>query len=142
VIAEVDEVTEMMAAFDLGARGFIPSSAGVETIIEAARLCLSVDPSCFTKGVFLPIASLHALRSAILVSPKDQTEFLGHFTDKQLAICEALRRGKSNKTIAYDLSMCESTVKVHVRIIMKKLRASNRTEAAFKLNTVLSRESN
>lgn len=36
-----------------------------------------------------------------------------------------------NKLIAYELNMCESTVKVHVRTIMKKLKARNRTEVAF-----------
>jgi hypothetical protein len=36
--------------------------------------------------------------------------------------------GKSNKLIAYELSMCESTVKVHIRQIMKKLNVSNRTQ--------------
>ena len=36
--------------------------------------------------------------------------------------------------------MSESTVKVHIRNIMKKLKATNRTEAAFKLTSVFSQE--
>ena len=44
---------------------------------------------------------------------------------------EAIRQGKPNKIIAYELNMCESTVKVHVRAIMKKLKARNRTEVAY-----------
>ncbi len=44
---------------------------------------------------------------------------------------ELLREGKSNKLIARDLEMCESTVKVHVRQIMRKLGAANRTQAAL-----------
>ena len=44
----------------------------------------------------------------------------------------ALREGKANKIIAYDLNMCEGTVKVHVRNIMKKLKARNRTEVIYK----------
>jgi DNA-binding NarL/FixJ family response regulator len=56
------------------------------------------------------------------------------FTSRQAVVAEELRQGKANKIIAYDLSMCENTVKVHVRNIMKKLRAANRTEAAFKLS--------
>ena len=47
---------------------------------------------------------------------------------------EALRRGKANKIIAYELNLRESTVKVHVRNIMKKVKATNRTEVVFKLN--------
>ena len=44
---------------------------------------------------------------------------------------EAIRQRKPNKIIAYELNMCESTVKVHVRAIMKKLKARNRTEVAY-----------
>jgi DNA-binding NarL/FixJ family response regulator len=40
--------------------------------------------------------------------------------------------------IAYDLNMCESTVKVHVRNILKKLKAKNRTDVAIKAQTSLS----
>ena len=60
-------------------------------------------------------------------------------TARQAAVVEALRRGKANKAIAYELSMQESTVKVHVRNIMKKLRARNRTEVAFIVNRLLNR---
>ena len=53
------------------------------------------------------------------------------FTRRQVAVIDALRKGKANKIIAYELNMCESTVKVHVRNIMKKLNAKNRTEVAY-----------
>lgn len=129
VIGESPEITEMIDAFDNGARGYIPSSVGLDTIVDATRISLA-------NGVFLPMTSLQALRSAVVGSPKPNADQIGQFTDRQLAVCQALRRGKSNKLIAYELNLCESTVKVHIRTIMKKLRATNRTEAAFKLNTV------
>jgi Bacterial regulatory proteins, luxR family len=37
-------------------------------------------------------------------------------------------RGKPNKTIAFELQMSESTVKVHIKSIMSKMNATNRTE--------------
>ena len=46
-------------------------------------------------------------------------------------VLKLLEQGKSNKVIAYELGVEESTVKVHVRHIMKKLNATNRTHAAF-----------
>jgi DNA-binding NarL/FixJ family response regulator len=46
-------------------------------------------------------------------------------------VIDALRRGKPNKIIANELNMRESTVKVHVRNIMKKLNATNRTQVAY-----------
>ncbi len=41
---------------------------------------------------------------------------MGMFTVRQAEVVEALRKGKANKIIAYELKLRESTVKVHVRI--------------------------
>ncbi|MGL5138117.1 MAG: LuxR C-terminal-related transcriptional regulator [Beijerinckiaceae bacterium] len=55
----------------------------------------------------------------------------GAFTPRELQVIAALQRGLSNKIIAADLGMSENTVKVHVRHVMRKLRATNRTQAAL-----------
>ena len=44
---------------------------------------------------------------------------------------EILQQGKQNKTIAFELGMCESTVKVHIRHIMRKINARNRTQVVL-----------
>lgn len=51
-------------------------------------------------------------------------------TERQKAVLECLLKGDPNKVIARRLGMSETTVKVHVRHIMRKLGASNRTHAA------------
>ena len=56
-------------------------------------------------------------------------------TDRQHLVLEALREGKPNKAIAFELKIHESTVKVHVRNIMKKLGARNRTQVAYLAST-------
>ena len=73
-------------------------------------------------------------RSGGTLARPAKNPFLDVFTTRQAAVLSALREGKSNKIIAYDLSMRESTVKVHVRNIMRKLNAHNRTEVAYKIN--------
>jgi DNA-binding NarL/FixJ family response regulator len=65
---------------------------------------------------------------------------IGLFTQRQAEVAQALRRGKANKIIAYELNLRESTVKVHIRNIMKKLKATNRTEVAFKINKLMTEE--
>lgn len=60
-----------------------------------------------------------------------QNNLQDYFTSRQISVIEALRKGKANKIIAYELNMKESTVKVHVRNIMRRLKASNRTEASY-----------
>ena len=80
-------------------------------------------------------ASCVASASRQMLATSDATERqASFFTSRQSAVVEALKRGKANKIIAYELNMCESTVKVHVRNVMRKLKATNRTEVVYKVN--------
>ena len=54
----------------------------------------------------------------------------GELTSRQRQVLACLEKARSNKEIARELAMSEATVKVHVRQVMKKLGASNRTHAA------------
>jgi two-component system nitrate/nitrite response regulator NarL len=49
---------------------------------------------------------------------------------REIQILGCLISGLSNKDIARELQMAESTAKVHLKTILRKLRARNRTEAA------------
>jgi two-component system nitrate/nitrite response regulator NarL len=40
-------------------------------------------------------------------------------------------QGGSNKVIAYRLGIAEATVKVHIKAILRKVKADNRTQAAM-----------
>ena len=55
------------------------------------------------------------------------------FTPREIEVLHRLRQGLQNKIIAYELGISESMVKVHLRNVMKKLNASNRTQVAFML---------
>ncbi|MBV8797547.1 MAG: response regulator transcription factor, partial [Hyphomicrobiales bacterium] len=59
----------------------------------------------------------------------------GGVTAREAAVIRAIQQGKPNKVIAYELNMCESTVKVHVRNLMKKMKAKNRTDLAMRAQT-------
>jgi DNA-binding NarL/FixJ family response regulator len=54
-----------------------------------------------------------------------------------MTVLSLLRLGKANKIIAYELGMSESTVKVHVRNIMRRMGATNRTQAVYKSQQLL-----
>jgi DNA-binding NarL/FixJ family response regulator len=53
------------------------------------------------------------------------------FTPRELEVISCLKEGKSYKVIVRQLTICEGTVKLHVRRIMKKLGVENRTQAAL-----------
>lgn len=130
VLSDAESLDEIVDALDQGARGYIPTSLSLKVAIEAIRLVSA-------GGIYVPASSLMAAKRTPEESSNSQRYFNGIFTARQAAVVEALRRGKANKIIAYELNMCESTVKVHVRTIMKKLKAKNRTEVAFLANGFL-----
>jgi DNA-binding NarL/FixJ family response regulator len=133
VLAESEDLREMIEAVDCGAGGYIPASVGMEVVVEATRLTA-------VGGMFLPVTSIPSLRNTLVPKQPEANGLGDQFTSRQAAVANALRRGKANKIIAYELNLSESTVKVHIRNIMKKLKATNRTEAAFKLNAMFPRD--
>ena len=50
---------------------------------------------------------------------------------REAAILNALVQGAPNKVIAYQLCITEATVKVHVKAVLRKIRVTNRTQAAI-----------
>jgi two-component system nitrate/nitrite response regulator NarL len=54
-----------------------------------------------------------------------------HLSNRELDILKCLAKGEANKTIANHLSICDSTVKVHLKAILRKLGFHNRTQAAL-----------
>jgi len=50
---------------------------------------------------------------------------------RETEILECLREGAPNKIIARKLDITEATIKVHVKAILRKIGASNRTQAAM-----------
>jgi DNA-binding NarL/FixJ family response regulator len=131
LLCDSEGLDEIMGALEDGARGYIPTSLSLNIIAEAMGLVAA-------GGVYLPLSSLSAARRAgNETTSRPVRPGAEIFTARQLEVLEALRMGKANKIIAYELEMCESTVKVHVRNIMKKLSATNRTEVAYKAGKLL-----
>ncbi len=127
LLADQEDLGSVMDALELGVRGYIPTSVPFEIAVEAIRLVK-------VGGTFVPASSLLRSRQLAETPAADEPPSSEMFTARQAAVVEALRRGKANKIIAHELNMRESTVKVHVRNIMKKLKAKNRTEVAFMTN--------
>lgn len=127
------QVTE---AVQQGVNGYIPTTLTATVVKEALRLVRA-------GGIFLPAGALVDALEQVSSFPgelhldEDAPESCEpegdtpNFTPRQQQVLAHLCRGDPNKVIAYELSMQESTVKVHIRQIMKKLKATNRTQAAL-----------
>lgn len=132
VLSDKEDPDFIVEVLGKSVRGYIPTSLSLCVAVQAMQLVQA-------GGVFVPASTLIAARR----TPQETmggSFGSGIFTARQAAVVEALRRGKANKIIAYELNMKESTVKVHVRNIMKKLRATNRTEVAYIANRLINGE--
>jgi DNA-binding NarL/FixJ family response regulator len=127
ILADTDDLAQILKALECGVRGFIPTSIGIDVCVEALGLAIA-------GGIFVPASSVLAMRHLVESEVPEARPLTGMFTSRQAEVVQALRRGKANKIIAYELNLRESTVKVHIRNIMKKLKATNRTEVAYKIN--------
>ena len=123
------EPDEIMQCMDAGVRGYIPKSVTENVLQNALSLAAAGE-------VFLPAAITKNLSSAC-GSPAIGSETfgqgnpLGLLTPRQRNILTLLIKGQSNKEIARNLDLRESTIKTHIKIILKKLNVQNRTQAAL-----------
>ncbi len=129
VLAAANDMDLARIAISYGAKGYIPYTTNFEIAVEAVQFILA-------GGTYVPTDYL--LASAPPSLPTSQAFQLSSvLTTSEDRVVQAIREGKSNKAIAYQLGICEGTVKVHLRNVMKKLKAKNRTEVAIKAQTAL-----
>jgi DNA-binding NarL/FixJ family response regulator len=120
ILSDAENPNSLAEIYESGARGFIPTDTTLEQLIEIIGLvCVG--------GIFVPLSSL-SLRKSEGPAPTAEPGSSNEFTRNELAVFDRLKAGKANKTIAYELGLSESTVKVHIGRIMKKLKVTNRTQ--------------
>jgi DNA-binding NarL/FixJ family response regulator len=100
-------------ALGAGARGYLLKSSTGNDLIPAIRAVLE-GKSWVPKDV----ASLLAMRNAF-----------DELTPREMEVLRQLARGLANKQIADVLAISEHTVKDHLKNILMKLHAADRTEA-------------
>lgn len=130
IFADGEEANQVAAAVRHGVRGYIPPSLSPQVVVEALRLVRA-------GGTFIPASVVAAAQPArpqagtAQVARDDRGGRADEFTPRELEVLDRLRRGMPNKVIAYELGICISTVKIHIKHVMRKLGATNRTQAAL-----------
>jgi DNA-binding NarL/FixJ family response regulator len=122
VLSDTEDPQHVVDALEAGAKGYITMSMPFAVVSAVLRLVAA-------GGTFAPAKCLMGMRPEAFHVAKEKSAI--QFTARQAAVVDALTKGMANKMIAYELNLRESTVKVHVRKIMRKLNATNRTQAAF-----------
>lgn len=130
ILAERFDFTTMLECFHLGAQGYIVRSMKAQPLTTSLRLAAlgeRVLPpdlvDMFEQQTFTPM----------LRTPEQSDEEVNRarLSPRELDVLCCLMAGYSNKVIARELKVCEATVKVHVKAILRKLNVHNRTQAAI-----------
>lgn len=122
VVSAREEPPVMRRALDHGAVGFLPKSADATTLGEAIDTVLAGDR-------WAPAAALKA--PAAGADEHDAAARVRELTPQQFRVLQMLGDGLLNKQIAYELGVSEATIKAHMTAILRKLGASNRTQAVL-----------
>ena len=121
VSEDSDDLTECMR---LGARGFLLKNINAEFLVDAIKKAANGD------NVFSPEMTARLVQSLISPAAPPKNNALSSLTPRELEILGYLAAGHSNKVIARRLDLAESTIKVHVQNILRKLELSSRVQAA------------
>src|SRR5262249_21210966 len=136
VMSEREDLSEVILANRLGARGYLPVSLPLRQAITAIRLVGeggTYIPACVLSSSSTASVPGTAATQVVKQSSinEEANENAVDLSPRQLDVLRLLHEGKQNKNIAFELGMRESTVKVHVRNLMKKCKVRNRTQLAL-----------
>ncbi len=122
VMLTVSEAADdLMLALRAGAQGYLLKNIESDFLVESVRRAAdgeSVMSPEMTARLMREVRTGGTAAAQPALSPRER-EILGY-----------LARGASNKEIARDLDVAESTVKIHVQHILRKLDLSSRVQAA------------
>jgi len=123
IVSAADDPELVKAAFDEGARGYIPKTSTPGVMVAAVRLVAQGE-------TYVPP---HVLREQPRLESRRQNSDhaknpLG-LTDRQFEVLRLLLRGYHNREIADRLDIVEGTVKQHTHAVFQALKVGSRAEA-------------
>jgi DNA-binding NarL/FixJ family response regulator len=117
-------------ALSLGVSGYILKSSSKQDLAQSIGEVLR-------GAVCVPAAYRGQVRPQRAAGPaQDLLKRLHELTPQQLRVLEMLKRGLQNKQIAFELKISETTVKVHVSDILRKLNVISRTKAIVEMSRI------
>lgn len=118
IISSNEHPRTIRRAQQFGASGFVPKSAPSTVLAEAVNAVLAGK-------IWFPPQQVDRDEGDAQLADR-----LAQLTPQQMRVLLRLADGLLNKQIAYELSLAENTVKIHVTAILRKLGCHSRTQAA------------
>ncbi|MCS7237496.1 MAG: response regulator transcription factor [Thermoguttaceae bacterium] len=122
IVSNYDNPTYVARAAALGASDFVLKSASRDELLAAIRAAAAGQIGA-TEGIFRQVMGL-------LSSPAPEEDQEHGLTQREFQVLRHLALGLSNREIARSLGISIETVKEHVQNLLRKLKVSERTQAA------------
>jgi two-component system nitrate/nitrite response regulator NarL len=135
LLTEAMEPAAMMQAFQVGLDGLCSTAMNRDPLIKALELVMLGERFIAPAFIFSLADEASRLQQArpdgaMIVGPA-ATAVANMLSPREAQILRHLTQGASNKLIARELGLAEATIKVHLKAILRKVRAANRTQAAM-----------
>jgi len=123
-----EDERDLVAALDAGASGYLLKTIEGDALAQAIRRVMQGESSVAPEMTGKLIAAYrgHAAPPAARVAASP----LAQLSPREREILHGIACGASNKEIARDLGIAETTVKIHVQHVLRKLDVSSRVNAA------------
>lgn len=123
VFSVSDHEDDVVSALKNGADGYLLKDMEPEDLLAALHQAAS--GKMVLSETLMPI-----LAASLRENRQGSDRNIQQLTPRERDILKLLAQGLANKVIARKLSITESTVKVHVKHLLKKMRLKSRVEAA------------
>ncbi|SAK81466.1 response regulator protein [Caballeronia hypogeia] len=128
VLTVSEDLDELTVALREGAAGYLLKTIEADTLASAIRKAATGQPVIADDMTAKLFESMRTPKAVAAPAPADSADPL---TTRERDIMRELARGASNKEIARTLLLAESTVKIHVRNILRKLNLTSRVQVAI-----------
>ena len=125
VLADAIADRTLSLSLKAGADAYLNKSMSSESLLRALQLVMLGEVVYPTHVASLLIASANERPQPERAQPANND-----LSKREIQILRCLLAGQSNKAIARNLHITESTVKMHFKNVMRKINAQNRTQAA------------
>jgi len=120
VVSASEDARTIRTIMANGVKGYIPKRSDIKVFNNALKLILD-------GGTYVP----PNLLETSAYGNNNGNIGIKTLTNRQSQVLDLIAQGKSNKQIAYDMGVSESTVKLHINALLRSLHVTNRTQAVI-----------
>ena len=126
-----EDEQDLAAALRGGACGYLLKTIEGDALATAIRRAMRGESVVAEEMTGKLVAAFHAASTTAAQAAAVEPAAPGsELSPRELEILRLIARGDSNKEIGRELGIAESTVKVHVQHLLRKLKLSSRVQAA------------